>query len=533
MGNTVQSVPVEIDVVGSSSFGVDKKISAARTYNMLISNNALVSNMGYKKVAELLTDSTQRAEGRGIFRSIRGLLFIAVINKQVWKLDNQSGSTFLGEIDTSSGPVFMDENLNGQICIVDGLNAYIYNRNNNALTKQTLGADLTPNYVVFHNTYFLFGNADITGNGAKWFAYSYATDNTITETYELALQTKPDYAKAVVRLPGLGNNVLVMGESVSEIHTNVGGLQGYQRVSTKNIDYGCANVATIAFSDRFVAWLATNQNSQPVIGVFDGQNFTTISTDGINNVLQNINKPNKSSGMMYKIYGHLVYQLTFFDESDDLSIIYDFAEQKFYHVSDYDLTYHPARQLVYANERYYFISLKNGSIYEASTDLTTYDDNIVTSTKSDYLSYRNRAIPRQRICSTIRTGQRFRARRVLLTLKQGDDISNMELANINACGENIVTIADAENIVTIQGEQIVTIGSGSCLIYRPRVDFSFSKDGGESYSAEIGREIRFLGFRPNEMTWERLGMSNEITPKVKFWGMNKFVIVKAVMEVSP
>lgn len=534
MGITARSTDVQVDVVGSSTFGVDPKISPAKTYNMIVSNGALVGNMGFKKSIELLSDENQRVEGRGIFRSIRGLIAIVVVNKQVWRLANNNGASLVGEIDTSSGPVFIDENLSGQICIVDGLDAYIYNRITNSFTKQSLGADLVPNYVVFHDTYFLFGNADVSGNGAKWFAYSFDTDSTIKEVFELALQTKPDYARAVVRLPGLGNNVLVMGESVSEIHTAVGGLQGYQRVSTKNIDYGVLNVETIAFSDRFVVWLATNQSAEPVIATFNGQEFQTLSSDGINNLLRSIQNPRKSSGMMYKVYGHLIYQITFYDSRDDISLIYDFTEQKFYHISDYDLTFHPARQFIYAREKYFFISLKNGSIYESSTDLISYDENLVNEGSSSYLEHLNHIIPRQRVCSSIRTdGSRFRCRRMLLILKQGSDVRNSELKYLTGCSEKIVTIDTGEDIVTIQGgEAIVTISSDKCLPYRPAVDLAVSKDGGETYSAYVRRDMRFLGFRQNEMTWEQLGICNEFTPKFKFWGYDNFVILGATLELS-
>ena len=185
----------------------------------------------------------------------------------------------------------MDENLNGQIGIVDSVNLYIYNKFNNSLTQQTgdLYLDLTPNFIKFHDGYFLIGNGNKTGNGAKFYALVYKTDDTVDVAIggELALETSPDYALAACPLSEHGNMILVFGSSVTEVQMNTPkttGLQTilYQRVPTINISYGVASVATIDTSDGVVMWLAINKSSPPVLMVFDGQSHDTITTDGFN-----------------------------------------------------------------------------------------------------------------------------------------------------------------------------------------------------------------------------------------------------------
>src|ERR1700689_968890 len=121
----------------------------------------------------------------------------------------------------------MDENLNQQIAIVDGLNLYIYNYSLFTLTLQTgspLGTILIPNYVTYHNTFFLIGNANTTGDGNKWYSYVFATPTTVVANTQMSLETKPDTALAIKRIPGQAANVLVFGGSVCEVHTQVGGL---------------------------------------------------------------------------------------------------------------------------------------------------------------------------------------------------------------------------------------------------------------------------------------------------------------------
>lgn len=529
--SNAQDIPVNI--VGSSVFGVYPKISAEKTYNMYISDNWLIGYPGYKKVLELLSNENITVEGRGIFRSTRAALAMVVINANVYRIDSLLGVTLVGSINTTSGPVFMAENLSAQICIVDGLNAYIYNRDNNALTQQSLNASLTPNYVCYHNTYFLFGNGNVTGNGAKWYAYAYLSANVITESYELALQTKSDHAVAVVRLPGKGNNVLVLGNAVGEIQTNVGGLIGYQRVSTLNLDYGTVNVATIAVSDKFVCWLAENESNSPVIMVFDGQSISQISTDGIDNMFSTLKHPEIVTAFIYKISGHLFYQITFYHRDDNVTLFFDFKTNKFFHASDFNLDYHPARQVIYFKNKSYFISLNNGCVYEIGQKYTTYDENIVDALHEDYRDDLNRQIPRERICASIRTkkADKFRVQRLSMTIEQGEDDSNIELNNRYKCAETIVT-ESGDEIFTETGDVMITESSQNCLIYQPSVDFSFSRDGGVTYSAEVRRDYHYIGKRKNMMHWNKMGAANEFTAKIKFWGLSRFVVYDANLEIT-
>jgi len=45
-------------------------------------------------------------------------------------------------------------------------------------------------------------------------------------------------------------------------------------------------------------------------------------------------------------------------------------------LSDGNLDHHPAIDVVYFDQQSYFLSLNNASMYELSTDLTTFDENI-------------------------------------------------------------------------------------------------------------------------------------------------------------
>lgn len=549
---TPNAEQIPVDVVGSSTFGRYPKISSAFTQNMYISDDWLVVFPGYKKALAAVVAS----QGRGLFHSVRGNILIAVIGSGVYRIDSNFNVTFIGNIATEAGEVFMDENLNNQIAIVDGLNVYITNHSlPTNLTVQTggpLGTNLIPNYVTFHDTFFLFGNAQTNNNGAQWYAFSYATDTTIAVTTQLALQTKPDYAIAVKSIPGQSNNVLVFGRTVCEIHTNIGGTQNYRRNSTVNVDFGCLSVSTIASSDKYVVWLGANQSNSPVIMVYHGQSADSISTDGIDFLLNRINFPAQSTALFYKQDGHLFYQLTFFHPKDNLTILYDFDTQKFFHLTDQNDNFHPARETVYFNLKTFFLSLTNGALYQTSTDLTTYDENVVPYSSSEYDPTLVFDIPRTRITESIRRADsaRYIANSFVFTMEQGTDpaVTGLSIAsaypnaiitedNFNPPNVDVVTevgeitvVAEINTNPVIPGE-IQPYLIPTDLVYIPRVDMSISKDSGITWGNTVSRNMHPIGERQNIITFGNLGRANDLTVKLRFWGHGRFIVGNGVMDI--
>ncbi len=546
-----------LTVVGSSTFGRYNKISDRRVYNMYISDDWQVCYAGYKKVLQLEETISGRAEGRGFFTSSRGVLLVAVVNASVWSIDPQFGALLIGLLESATGPVFMDENLNSQIGIVDGISLYIYNKVGNSLTKQTgsLYNTLIPNYIRFHDTYFLIGNGNLTGDGAEFYALIFDTDTTVkvADGGQLALETEPDYALAAVPLSEKGDNILVFGKTVTEVQNNTPKINGdnvllYQRVSTINISYGVLSVATIDSSDGMVIWLGINKSSPPVIMYFDGSEHHRISTDGIDYLLGKLNAPQKSFGFFFKRDGHLFYQLTFYDPSDNMSLFYDFNTQKIYNLCDWDFNYHPARSIVYFNNKTYFISIKDGCIYQMDTDLTTYDTNIYRKGNINYDEEKNHVIPRQIIGDTFRLdGVRtkpFFVRRVSIVMENGEDKDFSEIVLVGGNSQNIITEED-EDMITEDGNSFIVTENSSSFPsndivytnvalgadYEPGVFFSYSRDGAASWSNEVLRRSNFIGKRQNIVKWIQGGRMNEFTPKFKFWGKSRFVVGNGTVEV--
>lgn len=518
---------IPVRIVGSSIFGRHPIISDERTWNLFISDEWLINFAGYEPAVEIQPIGL---EGRGLFHSTRGNFLIIVIGSNIYRINADFSVTFLISIGTNTGEVFMDENLSSQIAIVDGTSiAYIYNYTTGTtgpIVFAGAGTVFKPNYVTYQNTYFIFGNGDTTPSGSQWFVYKSGFNPTtlanplqLDWVQTLTLQTKPDFAKAAIRIPSHGNNLLVMGSNVSEIWQNIAGLQIYQRNSTINIDYGVASVSTIAASDDMVAWLGINEKSSPAIMVMAGGQAQRISTDGIDYLLSRVRHPNDSTAMFYRQDGHVFYILTFFNPDDNFSIMYDFTTQKFFDITDWDFTYHPARQMAYFNNEIFFASLKQGSLMRISTNLTS----ISTNNQNEY------EIPRIRKCDTYRLpgSERFIVNQFSFTIENGVEPG---VDHVFEC-EGYILGEQSSNIMYTEDDIPILVEAGFCQVYRPRIDVSFSKNGGETYGNSVPYYMHTTGNYKNQPRFNQLGEANQFTIQMRFWGFGSVAIANGKLEL--
>lgn len=456
---------IPLDIVGSTAFGRYPKISLEQTFNMIMSDGWMVPSAGYKKIAQI----DDEGEGRGIYSSSRFNHLIAAINDGIYTLSPSNSLSRVATIDTSAGDIFMDGNNADEIAICDRDSIYIYNFRTNtfgrASTSPSTSLDFIPGYVAFQSGYFV---APATGRAA-W-RLSTVNDGLAWPDdagNEGELQTKPDDVMAVIRFPGKGNLILVFGKTVTEFWYNTGTqLFPFTKNTFNDIDFGCANAATIATNDTMVFWVGTNEKSGPVIMYTDGSAAHQISNDGINFRLANLVNPTNCYGFCFKQDGHQFYQVTWPD--DALSLAFDCETKKFFTMTDRFLGAHIAKRVAFFNNSYYFVSFIDGNIYEMN---------------SKYPDYDGEEIPRIRVCKHVRApgDAQFIVNNITFTLEQGD-------------------------AAEIQ-----------------RVDFSCSKDGGASFGNVIGNVLNPIGKRRNRLNFWRLGMANDFVPQFRFWGHSRFV----------
>ena len=89
-----------LDIVGGTSFDRYNKQSIEETWNMVISDGALVPYAGYKKVRDLVSGS---AVSREIYSSDIKNVMIAIVENIVFSIDNNLGFRRVGFLDTEEG----------------------------------------------------------------------------------------------------------------------------------------------------------------------------------------------------------------------------------------------------------------------------------------------------------------------------------------------------------------------------------------------------------------------------------------------
>lgn len=530
----VQEIPLQI--VGGSNFGRFAKINNSQTWNFIVSDNFLVPYAGYETA--LILNSNQK--GRGIYTTFNGDLMVCVIGGNVYKVQQASNGTlysqYIASLDTSEGDVYIAENNSAQVCITDRVYVYVYNWSTGAFNKLTNAQfDYTiyksPGYVSFQN-----GRLIIACEGTFYWVLSGFNDaldwpNTgpAKPAQIGSIQTKPTTTKAAVPIPGGGNNLIVMGTNVAESWQDVGAaLFPYQRGTTYNIDYGCLNASSIAELDNMIVWLGVNEQSGPVIMYATGSTTKSISTDGIDYVLSNLTNPENCTGFLFRQDGHIIYQFTFLD--DNISYAYDFNTGLFFNVSDENLDYHIARQVVFFKNDYYFVSLDGGDVYRFGTQYTDakYGTGETAIAKE---------IPRIRITPPIRLpSQRyFVAKSLGFTIENGQQniktlipVSTNTLSQIIATESYVEITTELDNPIGVEANATQT---EYVVNYSEAVDLSISRDGGETFGSSWRLNMNPTGKRKSRFIYQRLGIVNDATFQLRFSGFGRFVCTDGILEI--
>jgi hypothetical protein len=462
---------LDFGFIGGNTFGRYKKISSAETINMIVTDGALVSFLGYSQVI-----SVGATNGRDIFTSTKYNHMLSVVDDKVYIIDTGLNPTLIGKLDTTSGPVYIAENVGNQIAIVDGVNVYVFNYIESSFKR--ISVNFQPKYITFQDTYFIASDGlsnkfrlSDNNNGLSW------PDDA---SHVGELQTKATLCTAPV---ALDRQLFVFGDTVAEPWQDIGyTLFPYQRSNSFSIDYGCVNPATIASGFGLLVWLGSNEKTGVSIMYTMGAQGKRLSNDGIDFVLSKMKNPNNSVGFLFREAGHIFYVITFIE--DNVSYAFDFNTQMFFTLVDHRMNHHIARRVTFFNGEYYFVSLIDGNIYKMSSTINTLNGH---------------EMPRFRILSNIRipSGDRFVIRNISLTMEQG-----------------ILEHENDEDLLLLPASQ-------------PRIDLSTSSDGGEHYCHVAPKYLNPYGKRANICNFWRLGSFNDATLKFAFWGINRLCVIKA------
>lgn len=531
--NSVHQIP--LGLVGSTTFGRYPKVNTSETYNMIISDSALVPYAGFAAQITLNAQGT----GRYAYESTVAGFTVSVVGSGVYLVFPDLTNQFVGSLFTTLGNVFIAENNNKEIAITDGSNIYVYNYGTDKFTVSTTGmptagqfqipSNLThPGYITFQD-----GRLIVAGLGTtNWFlsAINAATVWTGVGTYIGALQTKTDTLQAPVRMPGRGNYLFVFGSTVAESWIDQGlVLFPYVKSTSFNLDYGCLNAATIDANENYICWISMNEKSGPALMVTDGGSIRRISTDGIDFRLSTLTNPKDCFGFFFRQDGHLIYQFAF--PTDNLSYAYDFNTDMFFTVTDENLNYHPARKVVFFNNIYYFVSNKDGNFYKFSTSITDYTYSLPNATNLNI-----KEIPRIRITPPLRLPSQasFITRNARFTIENGQPNLITQVPVPQAIPRSAITTDNGYFITTNTGQVIQTTNFMGVLNFplaQAGVDLSVSNDGGQTFGNSWRLNMNKDGKGKSLFIYRQLGRANDKTFMYKFWGFKRFVALEGIAEV--
>lgn len=387
IGNKARILPNDqigqLDIVGSTKFGRYDKISSEATWNMIVSDGALVNFYGYKSI---FPDGIQgNGTARELFSSQGYNHLIAVIDRNVYTISVAFELTLVGSLATSAGPVFITENQptfnsttqtttgGNQIAIVDGKFVYIFNYSNNNFQQITV--DFAPVYITYQDGYFIAAD----GNTNQW-RISQPSDgtqwpqvNSDGSTNVGLYQTKPGKTIATV---AFNRQLMVMGQTGMESWTDVGNiLFPYARNNSYSADYGCISTETIGITNNIMMWLGSNESSGLQLLYSLGDIPQPIHFDGLEFLFSQLKAPQDCYGFLFKLDGHIYYQFTFV--TDNLSFVYDWDNKAFYSLSDTDGNFHIAKRIAFFNNNYYFISFNDPNLYQMGSQFTDYNGKII------------------------------------------------------------------------------------------------------------------------------------------------------------
>ena len=399
-----QRTEIPVDIVGGTKFSRYPKETVETSINLMVTGAeigeaALVNFLGYE---EVIADLSGQARG-GFVSTIDNAMYV-VYGTQLIRINSSLTYTVVGILNTQEGEVFISENGNSELGIVDGEVLYVYNYANFTLNVPLL--DFKPLYITYQDTYLI-----LTGDDYNW--HLSGSNNALVwdPLLRQAIQTQADTIVAAVRL---NRQLWIIGEKVSELWYDQGRVDfPFARDNSIAIDYGAVNRSTIAEGFGMLVWLSQNDNASPAIVYTTGGDPQTVSTDGLDFKLNQLTSISTSYGFLYQEDGHIFYHLVF--PSDNFSFVYDFTSKLYYTITDECLDYHVARLILLFNNKLYMLNINNSNIYETSTSFTT---------------YAGETIPRIRITSSIRAANDdvFIVSNLKLQLEQG---INPELSRID------------------------------------------------------------------------------------------------------
>lgn len=486
--------PMEIDLTTGFNPVRFPALNNETCINLFEFENAMIPTAGFTEILETISQPTE--EARGIFYSDILSQCIVVIESVLYAITT---TTFrkLGELNTSRGKVYFAENglttlpdastgdPGAQIVISDNANVYVYTLDNNFnIAKDDSGDPIAfiPGTLVYQSGYFFVNDL-----GSDRIYASSINNARVFPVLNF------DLASARTRsCVGFKNLLYVFAKDNTNIFYSSPTLPAfpYAPDTSRAWEYGCLAPGSVAVSLGIMCWLSNTRYGNPTILISTGGTPTSISTPGIDALINTFTNPKDAEGFIYEEDGHTFYQINFI--KDNLSILYNLKAKKWSALSDGSgLNKSPIRQTAYYEETNTLLGIRS-------------DKGRVVIFGVNIFNYNGEVIPR-----TIITQNYTQEERPMIC-------QELDLQIEEGINDQI------EAAYPEDGEPPLSVyfkGSRICL--------SISKDRGRTFPINRVFDLGKVGFRKNLVRWRKLGYGRWWTFKFDFFSLNRFVIIKS------
>lgn len=223
----------------------------------------------------------------------------------------------VGIINASSFPVRMAENEQGQVCIVNGAGAWVFDQPNNnffQLDSNTNGFDIeNPTDVTSLNTFLIV----VGGSDQRWIV-SNANDATQWAANEVVVEDSKTGNLTGVK--SLNNNLFIFGEgAVQRWIPSTERLPSdfpFSQDPTYQDEYGCISTGSLVSQNNLIFYLSANGQ----VRMMTDSGKKIVTNDGIESILDKYDDKEFSYGSMYFFKGNWLYHLNF--ENENNSFVY-------------------------------------------------------------------------------------------------------------------------------------------------------------------------------------------------------------------
>jgi hypothetical protein len=283
----------------------------------------------------------------------------------VFKVSPTGTFVEIGNFATSfSGPVWMVHNLT-QLCICDGVWAYVFTPSSGSFLSITDAAFPGASSVAYQDGYGLF----TVPNSNEWFFSSLYDFLTFDAGDFYSKEGKPD---KIISMVSDHREPIIFGKESTETWNNSGGDNTspnnptFARNAGGILEFGCASPKSPAPFDNTVAWLSDKGQLLKL----QGYNALVMSSDMFGRAVAGFSTFSDAISFSYTDKEHNFYQITF--PTGDQTWVLDAKTQTFHKKQSWkgnsEFGRHRANCYTLLNNKHYVGDFSNGKIYEMSTD---------------------------------------------------------------------------------------------------------------------------------------------------------------------